>query len=387
MVACELPGDALPAVHYGSASLADLMPAVLAALGVPGEPPGMGLVEGTRTVVLLVDGMGWELLRRHADAAPFLTSLTGIGLTAGFPTTTVTSLASLGTGLTPGRHGLTGYTSWVPEVAEAVNWLGWRPVGRRGGDLRERLVPEVAQPHPTVFERAARAGVEVTQAAPAQFVGSGLSRAVLRGARFLGAVSPGDVIAQAVEGARRGSRSLVYCYAGELDLVGHVRGPGSDAWCAQLRLVDSFAEQLADGLPADATLLVTADHGMVTVSEDGKVDADASTVLRAGVAAITGEPRARHVHTVAGAKQDVLAAWRSELGDRMWVGSREAAVSAGLFGPTVTPAALARIGDVVAVARGDVAVVRRTGERRMSALVGHHGALTGDELLVPLLRS
>jgi hypothetical protein len=69
----------------------------------------------------------------------------------------------------------------------------------------------------------------------------------------------------------------------------------------------------------------------------------------------------------------------------MWVASRAEAVRAGLFGPVVTPAALRRIGDVLAVSTGDVSVVRRTVEPRFSKLVGQHGALTEAELSVPLL--
>jgi hypothetical protein len=208
---------------------------------------------------------------------------------------------------------------------------------------------------------------------------------VLRGARYAGSVGWGDTLALAADGADRGHRSLVYCYVSELDLIGHVRGAETDAWLAQLRMVDAFAEQLAARIPRDARLYVTADHGMVTVSEEGRVDLDSSTVLSDGVVALGGEPRARHVHTRRGAAADVLSAWQAELGDRMWIGSRDDAVRLGLFGPLVTTAARQRIGDVVAIAQGDVAVVQRKKESMLSALPGQHGALTDDELLVPLL--
>jgi hypothetical protein len=374
----------LPLIPYGEASLADLLPSVLASLGVPGERNPLDLVESRRTVVLLVDGMGWELLRRHADVAPFLCSRAGRSMTAGFPSTTATSLASLGTGLPAGGHGLTGYTSYVEEAGGSVGWLSWA-LAEAPGDLRQVLVPERLQPHRTVFERAADAGVEVTQSAPAQFAGSGLTRAVLRGGRFAGTWTAGDTVAEAAAGAARGDRSLVYCYTGDLDLVGHVRGVASDAWLCQLALVDRFAEELADRLPPDATLLVTADHGMVDVGEQARLDLDALPVLTDGVGVIAGEPRVRHLHTLPGATADVLAAWRAELGDRVWVGSREDAVAAGLFGPVVSPVAAGRIGDVVAIAQAQVALVRRTAEPFLSGLVGQHGALTDDELLVPLL--
>ncbi len=369
---------------YGSASLADLLPAVLASLGVARERDALGLPPTGRAVVLLVDGLGAELLRRHADVAPFLSSLTTRDLTAGFPATTVTSLASFGTGLPPGEHGLPGYTSWVEEVEQTVGWLGWSPVSART-DLRDELVPEVVQPRATAFERAAADGVAVTVAAPASFDGSGLTRAVLRGGSYRGSITPGDAVALAAAASRIGTRSLVYCYTPDLDLTGHVRGVDTDAWREQLAVVDRFAEQLAARLPTGTVLHVTADHGMVDVADDARVDADASPVLREGVRALAGEPRARHVHAEPGAAADVLARWQAELGDRMWVVTRDEAVAAGLLGPVVHPAALARTGDVVAIATGEVAVVRRRAEPRFSALRGQHGALTDDELLVPLL--
>lgn len=377
---------ALPAVRYGESALADVMPSVLAALGVPGQPNTLSLADGPRIVVLLVDGLGWSRLCRNPGAAPFLSSLTGRSLTAGFPSTTVSSLASLGTGRPPGEHGLTGYTSYLPDAGTAINWLAWRAVGENAS-LIDRVIPEVAQPEATAFERAATAGVSVTIAAPANFAGTGLTRAALRGGRFLGTVSSGDVISQVATASRQGNRSLVYCYVSELDLVGHVRGPESESWLAQLTQIDGFVEQLAGGLPGDASLFVTADHGMTTVLDADKIDFDDSPILRDGVLALAGEPRARYAHALPGAAADVLSAWCEHLADRMWVLGRDEAIAAGLFGPIVTEAARQRIGDVLAISQGAAAVVRRQAEPRLSALPGHHGALTDDELLVPLLRS
>jgi Type I phosphodiesterase / nucleotide pyrophosphatase len=375
----------LPAVRYGAASLADVLPAVLAALGVSGEHDVLGLQPTSRAVVLFVDGLGASLLRANADAAPFLAELPGRTLTAGFPSTTVTSLVSLGTGLPPGQHGLTGYSSYVAEVGAAVNWLGWRRIGQ-STDLRKELPPTVAQPQATIFERAVERGIATTVISSTEVQDSGLTQAALRGGSFQGSLTPGDVISLVSVASRLGERALVYAYLSELDLIGHVRGPAAAAWRAQLRLIDVFAEQLAGALPPDASLLITADHGMTTVPEDGKVDYDASEDLRDGVLALAGEPRVRYVHAETGAAHDVLACWQELLGDRMWVLTREEAIATGWFGPRVEEPVRGRIGDVVAVAHTPTAVVRRKVEPRLSALVGHHGALTDDEVLVPLLQ-
>lgn len=373
------------APNYGTASLSEVLPSVLASLGVPGDRDVLGLGEAARTVVLLVDGLGENLLRLHADAAPFLAGLAGRPLTAGFPSTTVSSLTSLGTGLPTGLHGLTGATSYVAHLRQTVNWLAWRPVGS-DTDLRPQLDPEDVQPTPTALERAAANGIAVTTVTSAKFEGSGLTRAALRGGRFAGSVSWGDTVALTAEALQRGHRSLVYCYAAELDLTGHVRGCTSGAWRAELALVDQLARAVAQRLPDDARLLVTGDHGMVDVPQDGRVDVESTPGLLDGVAGIGGEPRVRYVHCRPGAAADVLAAWQAALGERMWVATAQQAVDAGLFGPQVTPAARSRIGDVVAIATTpDVAVVRRRTESVLSSLRGQHGALSDDELLVPLL--
>src|SRR4051794_22160021 len=142
---------------YGGGALADVGPSLLAALGVPGEDNALNLAETARACLLLVDGLGYVQLQRHADAAPFLTSMSTRSIDAGFPATTVTSLSSLGTGLPSGQHGLTGYSSYDDATGAVVNWLAWRSVGP-GDDLRDRLGPQGGPPPPTVWEGAGAGG-------------------------------------------------------------------------------------------------------------------------------------------------------------------------------------------------------------------------------------
>jgi len=378
--------EAVRVPSYGDGALADVGPALLAALGVPHETNALNLDDTARACLLLVDGLGYQQLQRHAEAAPFLSSLSSRRLDAGFPATTVTSLSSLGTGLPSGQHGLTGYSSYDDSVDAVINWLAWRSIGP-GEDLRDRLVPEVVQPRPTVWERAAAAGIATSICTFDNFAGSGLTRAVLRGGRWAGTLAEGDAVARAADASQQGHRSLVYVYVSALDLVGHMRGPDTDAWRAQLGVVDRIAEQLAARLPADATLFITADHGMVLVPEDAKIDFDATPALQEGVVALAGEPRARYVHTREGASADVRAAWQATLDDSWCVIDRDDAIELGLFGPTIDADARRRIGDVVALSRGNGGVVERRKLPRLSSMPGQHGSVTDEELLIPLLQT
>jgi hypothetical protein len=362
--------------RYGQACLDSLATSLLASLGVPGEPNPLNLPATERACLLIVDGLGWELLRAHPAAAPFLSELamTGAPLTAGFPATTVTSLATIGTGRPPGQHGLLGYQVAIPGTGTLLNGLRWD----KGVD------PLRWQPGSTIFDRASAAGVRALRVSPGQFRTSGLSLATMRGAEYLTADSLGALVARAAAGLAAEPPVLAVIYYGDLDGTGHVLGCGSDAWLYQLAHVDKLAEQLAGALPAGTALHVTADHGMTDVPGECRVDADATPELRHGVMLLGGEARARHVYCRDGASQDVLAAWGEVLGERFWVAEREQAVADGWFGPVAEQFA-ARIGDVLAAPRGPWAVVASKAEPKESALLGMHGSLTQSDQFVPLL--
>jgi hypothetical protein len=362
--------------------LADVVPSVLSAMGVAGfdgSIPLPGEIAGA--CVLLIDGLGADLLDTYAEDAPVLAALRDRRLQVGFPSTTVAGLAAIGTGCRSGEHGMVGLSFRLPG-ADVVNALGWRP-HPWGRDLRDKVPPEQVQPMPTTFERAADTGIAVSVISGAQFTGSGLTRAVLRGGRYVGVQALGDLAACVRSAVADGG--FCYGYHSELDLLGHVYGPGSTAWRMQLRQVDRLVESIVEGLPPGGLLAVVADHGMVAVDASEVVDVDACESLLDGVEAIGGEPRARHVYVADGAEDSVLAAWRETLAQRAWVVSRDEAIAAGWFGDRIGDDVRFRIGDVVAAARGSAGVMRRTVEPLLSSLIGQHGSLTPAEQEVPLL--
>jgi hypothetical protein len=368
------------------ASLADVVPSLLAGLGVAGFTDRLGLNPARGACLLLVDGLGWSALREHPTDAPFLTSLAAGSepITAGFPSTTAASVSTLGTGLLAGQHGIVGFSFALPDGV-LINALSWHTHG--GGervDLRESFVPEDIQPWPTALERAAAAGVRVTLVVPDIHRGSGLNRAALRGGEVDGVHALGDLAANALAAVSSSERTLCYAYHGDLDLLGHLYGVGSLPWRLQLNHIDRLAAVIAEGLPSGRQLVVIADHGMVTVPEDGRLDFDTQPALQAGVRLLGGDARARYVYTEPGATDEVLAAWRELVGDRAWIHTRDEAIAAGWFGP-VERHIRDRIGDIIVAARTNFAVVRSKAAPKLSRLIGHHGSLTTDEQLVPLL--
>jgi len=372
---------------YSDRSLADVLPAVSRALGVQGfgrdrgevdggaAGPGLDLPEAPRYVVFLIDGLGSELLQDAAEHAPFLASLLpgSPRATAGVPSTTATSLTSLGTGLPPGSHGVVGYTSRIPGTDTLLNALRWS----------RDVDPLEWQPHPTAFARLATAGVHTTVVNKREFAGSGLTEASCRGAEFVGVDRFGERLV-AVQTASARTPSLTYMYDGDLDWTGHRYGVGSLQWQAQLAMIDLAAERLREALPPAVRLLVVADHGMVDVGPEDRTDVDGRPELGDGVALLGGEARFRHLYCLPGAVADVVASWRAELGDRAEVLTRDEALTLGWFGP-VDAAVRPRVGDVVVACRGRHAVLSSSAFPHEAKLVGMHGSLTPVEMLVPVL--
>jgi predicted AlkP superfamily pyrophosphatase or phosphodiesterase len=329
-----------PLPRYGEAALSDLVPALMHALGADEFLDPIGIDPLNAVALLVVDGLGFELLKERALSAPFLAgaALRAVPLTSGFPATTAASIASIGTGRPPGEHGLVGYTVWLPGEEGALNMLTWGPYGVRGGgsDTIHRLLPEEVQPDATAFERAVAAGIDVVLIGPRLHSHSGMTRAVLRGGRYRPAISLADTALQIVDALTERGRRFVYAYHPDLDAVGHLRGVASESWTLQLADIDRTAALIAERLPVGAALVVTGDHGMIDLP-----------------------PRTR----LAG----------------------EQAIDEGWFGPHVPARIRARIGDVVAAAYGEVGIFQRSIDPAQARMMGHHGSMTSAEQLVPFV--
>lgn len=370
---------------FGQRSIAEVLTSAAASLGIPGFDNVLNLPSATRICVVLADGLGRNLLKQKSAHTPFLRSVMQAGqgnvpvsLDSAFPSTTAASLASFGTGLPAGQHGMVGYDVLDPDQDRVVNMLGNWDAG---------VDPAVWQPFRTVLERAAD-HVEVVTVSLPQFGNSPMTQAALRGGRFVTGVTS-HARTEAAADAMAGGASLMYFYVNELDKAGHRHGCQSPQWEHQLEELDATMSRLNATLPPGTTILLTADHGMMDVPGSQRFDYSAEPELIAGVRHTAGEPRMVHLYledaTDDAARGRLLDAWRARFGDRIWAFTRDEAIAHGLFG-AVRPEAAGRIGDVMIAAR-DALALYDTRRVRPTALevVGQHGSLTKAEREVPLL--
>ena len=356
--------------------LTQVIPAVMGAvepelsLARPDFSSSLGLEEAKAAVVILVDGLGLIPLMDHLGHARNLRGFRDQIHTAYsvVPSTTAAGITACGTGQLPGRTRMVGYS--VLHGERLFNLLAFT----------DGIDPTQWQECPTFFEQLSAASVQCATILPSKFAGSGLTSAALRGARFVPATSWEERCQAAIDQIRSGTK-LVYLYWSDIDAAGHAHGVGSSQWSDALEDFDAGLGRFLSALPDDVRVVLTADHGMVNIDFDRLYNVAELSPLSQGVRAVAGETRAVHVHCLPGANElQVRNRWEEFLGEDAWVVGADELPELMGRGP-----GLAESGDFVVFSRGRGGIVdSRTQSSGAMTLIGVHGSLTPDEMLIPL---
>jgi hypothetical protein len=350
---------------YGGASIVGIVPALVRG-SRPTWFPEPARERGP-VVLFLIDGLGWTTLEAHRSLLPRLAALDGRAITTVAPSTTASALTSLSTGLTPAEHGIVGFRMRMDRAM--LNVLRWH-------------TDDGTVPDPFAVQRQdAFLGRPVPVVTKSEFRTTRFTDAHLRGTRFVGWTTTATLVQQCRRLIGEGEQ-LVYAYYPGVDSVAHEFGLHDDFFRAELVAADRLVGDMLDALPANVTVLVTADHGQVHMGSAGWVGLEPLADM---VDAYGGDGRFRYLYARRGAFPDLLAAARAEYGHQAWVMSRDELIDGGWLGPGPMRAPVRRrIGDVVLAAHEPVGFVDPTFPRE-AGLVAGHGSLTPDEMLVPLL--
>jgi len=409
LLAVPAVGPGMIAPRYDGWGIANVAPSILRAFGVADEHPGLAeaalpptLLDGVRRiVVLIVDAFGWlqlhdelarqpdlflgELIRREGVAFSPLTSV--------FPSTTVNALTTANTGAQPIEHGVLGYTLWLREFGAVSEMITFGPYAANGWSYMQAGVePTTFQPLPSIFARVRAAGVAPFLVNPAIFERSPLSLMQSGGASYVPYLGLSDGLTQ----IRRlvetpgDDPMLIGAYYGQLDTIAHVYGTGTPEHAAEVAQIDgALRREIFDRIDRDDTLfMLYADHGHINCDAAHTIDLVEDVALRGDlVVGPTGEGRARYLHVRDGRRAAIRAHLTARYGAFSTLLEAEEAIARGLFGPG-TPAERSRerIGDLVLLPHENYYFHEYPTPRRKALdMLGRHGGLTPEEMLVPFL--
>lgn len=350
---------------YSGPNVVGVVPALLGVRPVEWMPAP---VAGARATVLLVlDGLGWQALQRFPQELAELRAFDGGSITTVVPSTTPAALTSITTGTPPSRHAITGFR--IRHEKGVLNAIRWQLAD--GGRPPE---PEHVQKERVFCGRA------VPVVTKAMFRTTGFTAAHMGGVDFHG-WQTASVLVEEVRGLVAGGAPFVYAYYSGVDEVAHAHGLHTGFFPAELRATDRLVGDLLDALPADCALVVTADHGQVEVGPDGW---RTLAPLHELVDTYAGDGRFRHLHAKPGRAGELHGAAAELCGRDARVFRREELLDEGWLGPDPVPATYRRVGDVVLAALGPVGYVDPTLPYE-AKLIAAHGSITAAEVEVPLV--
>jgi hypothetical protein len=395
--------------HYGGYSIANLPATVAGLLDVElaaAAPPVAAhiwadMATDVRCVVMVIlDAVGYLHLQRilaEEDSALRRLAQAGqlVPLTSVFPSTTMAALTTLWTGRTPLGHGFLGTRLLLSEQGVLANMIGLTPVAhRRGGELLDwGWVPEEFVTVPSLGQQLAASGVQTVAHTHLPYVGGGLARIFLRGMKNVrGHVGFSDMWINLRHTLlqRPGEEPLfASAYWAKTDTTAHVYGPEGERFRAAVRhLSRSLEDDFLAPLPAEARegtlLIITSDHGQTTTPPERAVHlSDHPALGQTLLLPPAAEPRAAYLYARPGQTERLRAYVTEHLADRFLLLPMEQALAAGLFGPEEpAPESRTRLGDLLLLARNDSRLIV---EKEPVPFHGHHGSLTPEEMLVPLL--
>ena len=205
----------------------------------------------------------------HHPAASLLRRSRRAVLGAPFPTTTTVGLSSVATATAPIQHGVIGYTQPIPALNQVVNMLTW---GDMASGRRVDYNPAGFHPTPNLWERLNTAGVRTIIFQPRRAVNTPLSNMLYRGAERYGYSSIADI--RPSDLFEDGRRTLAVVYTSRVDGAAHRYGQQSKQYQRALAATGRLWERFARTLPADTALVGSADHGHTDIGPDGRIFLD-----------------------------------------------------------------------------------------------------------------
>ena len=361
-------------------------------------------IAGSKNIILLViDGLGYEFLKRHGKKS-FLYSRLRSRMTTVFPTTTSSAIATFVTGLSPQEHAITGWFMYLKEVGIVSAILPFCP--RNGGVPFGRRLAEKIFDQPVIYDSIKARSFIVM---PTTIVNSDYTVANSGRAKRIGytksrkSENPSDLkgMFKAIHKAIRSpgktlgktpGKTYVYAYWPDFDTTCHTFGPSSKKALSHFKKMDKLIGGFLRSLEATSTtVIITADHGQIATRASHVVRVRNHPLLKdALILPLCGEQRAAYCYLHPGKARQFERYVKKKLGAVCSIHKSQSLVKKGLFGAgfgvgKVHPKLLDRIGHYILIMKDDYIIADALAGRKEHIFKGIHGGLSKEELFVPLI--
>ena len=313
-------------------------------------------------VVLLLDGMGLNIMEKHLPPDGFFRSHLITAYSSTFPPTTVAATTAMDSGLFPNQSAWIGWSGYFKEIDRNVFYY-WNMDADTGEKFEDMNVAWTFAPYQSIRERIHPMDAQC---------------------HCLASFAPPfpksfeEICSRVSSLCAEDGRKYIYAYWEDPDDTLHKNGVDGEIIRDTLRKLEQQAEELAAGL-SDTLLFVTADHGHINVVNERLTDYP--DICECLVRMPTIEIRCPNFFVKEEKKQQFVEAFDRHFGKDFILFSKKEVLEKQLFGEGWNHERFeSMIGDYLAVGTGNVGINNDKMKFR-----GHHAGLTEEEMTIPLI--
>lgn len=316
-------------------------------------------------VVLLLDGMGTDALRRHLEPDGFFRSHLKESYSSVFPPTTTAATTSLDSGLAPCEHGWLGWSLYFSEIDKIVNAF---PNTEKDSDrpAADFHVANRYLHYQSIIDRINGSG-------------NGEAYSVSKFGTVPINSFPG-LVGETVRLCRQKGRKYIYAYWENPDALMHQHGCYDASVTENLRELEDAVREMANGL-SDTLLIVTADHGHCDITYYILSDYPELTGMLKRPVSMEARATAFYV------KEEFLAVFPEKFneifGDDFLLFSKNELKQKNIFGDGKPHAKFDELtGDFLAAAISDKGIAY---SRNSNMFKSNHAGMTEKEMRIPFI--
>ncbi|MCF7926159.1 MAG: alkaline phosphatase family protein [Candidatus Izimaplasma sp.] len=314
--------------------------------------------------LMLLDGLGSNLLDIHRDVTSFLNQHKKTDITSIYPPTTVAATNAVLSGRPPISTGYVGWTQYFPH--EDVNLAVFENVDYYTKDTYKEVLRDKYLSYDSITDKIANHNKDVTVSEfwPAFRTG--------------GSKTFEEQLEKLLLTVHNHDQTFNYVYHIEPDLSQHHAGIKSMEVKAKLNHCNKLLKELQTDLPDNSLIILIADHGLIDVNEVKFFDYDLEKYL---LRKPSLEPRITNFFVKDDSKSIFETKFKEAFGNKFTLYSRDAFLSLDLLGigkPHET--LLTTLGDYISIANdNDMLSLSKDAHK------AHHAGLSQAEMIVPLI--
>jgi predicted AlkP superfamily pyrophosphatase or phosphodiesterase len=358
----------------------------------------------SKVILLLIDGLGYKQWLGCYKNYKFFEIFTQNGIVAPittvFPSSTAAALTTINTGLTPQQHALLEWFLYFKEIDMIIKTLPFEPLYDKDRNIFSKIKADqkILFKGTTIYQTLKRAGIKSFTFINENYANSTYSKLVYKGSSTIPFINSSDLVVRLRKTLElEKGPAYFYVYIDYVDSLEHKYGNYTEEYYAEISVLSfllkkELLEKIDKKVAKETLFLITADHGQLNIlpqetvylNKFKKVVNSFQKSKRNKPILPTGSPRDVFLHIKQDRLEEIYSFLSKKLREKAKVVKTEEAIKMNLFGiDKPSKEFYDRVGNLLILPYKNNTVWYQHIKGRKFNLLGHHGGLTKDEMLVP----